>query len=140
MIHAILDRLKKDKLLSALLGATKKDSRIYPIETDSFGPCITYSVSPVIGGGVKTDRVKLSIYDLEYDRLLCIVAKLMELLDLEECDPGWLFSYEDDTGALKRVEIFTSGQNGGGELVFDVGEQQLYQKILFFNIKWRYVK
>ncbi|MDR1205689.1 MAG: hypothetical protein LBL26_09465 [Peptococcaceae bacterium] len=140
MIYAILTRLRQDAPLQALLGATEDDTRVYPLETGNFGPCLTYTVSQVSGGVVKTSRIETRIYDTDYDHALCVAARLDQLLDMDEGDPGWFFDYEDDVGASRRVEIMTLGQNGGGELLFTAGEQTIYQKTLYYYVKWRQIK
>jgi hypothetical protein len=129
MIKAVLNRLKNDAALSSLLGVTAEDSRIYPLSTGNFGPCISYTDTPMEGGRVKQNNLELRITAQSYAATRQIEDRLNALLDFKEGsgeDTGWI--YED-------VNVMTSYLTGGGEL--EMGE--IYQRFLVYTIKWRNV-
>lgn len=128
MIEAIKNRLIGDSALTSLLGATAEDTRIYPLSSDNFGPCICYSVRPQSGGHVKQSTLELRIVTEDYDLGLDIEKRCNELLDLEEKNSvGWL-----DSAA--GVNILSSNLSGGGELEM----APVYQRFPSYTIKWRY--
>lgn len=135
MITAILNKLTSDAALSTLLGAveateTKEaDTRLYPLSSDNFGPCICYSARPQNGGLVKQSTLELRIITEDYDLGLDIEKRVNELLDLEEDNgTGWI----DSTAG---VNILSSNLSGGGELQMGT----IYQRYPSYTIKWRYM-
>lgn len=130
-MKAILSRLEADTALTALLGATVSDPKIYALSADGLGPHVIFTNSPQTGGHVRQNTLELRVtcpsndYDLAQD----IAKRLEDILDFREGagrDVGW---------TAEGINIMSSGLAGGGEL--DMGEA--VQRTLIFAIKWRYI-
>lgn len=129
MIKAVLYRLNNDAALSALLGVTAEDTRIYPLSTGNLGPCITYTDIPADGGHVRQNSLELRITSQSYATVRQIEDRLNTLLDFKEGSNG-------DTGWIHdNVNVMSSMLSGGGEL--EMGE--VFQRFLVYTIKWRYI-
>jgi hypothetical protein len=129
MIPTLLSKLKADPVLTELLQPTVKDSKIYPNASETFGPCIVYTSSPMTGGEVKSETVQLKVNypPAKEETGRAIVRRLYQLLDFtDENSTGW---------SQNGINLMSSILMGGGEL--DFGE--FIQRTLIFNMKWRFL-
>jgi len=123
MLKAILHRLEGDTALSAHLGVTEDDPRIYPLSVGDFGPAISYSDSPLEAGAVNLSRLELRVTAPTLDQCVTICDRLEGLVNIAEDEPG--FQHEE-------VTILSASVNGGGTLEFE----SFVQRFMFFDIKW----
>jgi hypothetical protein len=130
MIYAILDKLKSSEELSALLGATEDNTKIYPLNANKDDiPCLAYNDSPVSDEGrLKENRLEIRAIDNDYDHLQEVIKTVSGILIISENQPGYKFN---------DVSIMSCSQNGGGH-VEDI-ENSIYEKFIYLNIEWRYV-
>lgn len=127
MIYAILNKLKNDADLISLLRITEEDSRIYPLSTTNFGPCLVYNDSPIGDDGrTKVNRLEMRIIDTDYDNMLLIEKALNEIMIIPEDEPGYIYG---------SVNIMSCSQNGGGTLEHDGAD--VFERIIYYEIKWR---
>lgn len=127
MIYAILNKLKNDADLISLLGITPEDSRIYPLFTTDFGPCLVYNDSPINDDGrIKINRLEMRIIDTDYDHMLEIEKVLNAVMIIPEDEPGYIFN---------GINIMSCSQNGGGTLEHDGAD--VFERIIYYEIKWR---
>lgn len=129
MLHAILAKLNGDSTLTALLRATSVDSRIYPLTVNGFGPAIAYTDTPVERGFPNLDTIEFRVTSPSFEVTKAISERVTELLNMTEGDAGW---YDDG------VHILFVGLNGaGGNLDFSTPKQDVYQRFVNINVKWR---
>lgn len=127
MIKAAINKMRYDPVLTGLLKPTAKDTRIYPLSTNNFGPCIVYTNTPQAGGRIRQNTLELRIVGKDYETVQAIEKRLNELFDfVEGADVGWI-----DGG----VNIMSSILIGGGEL--ELGD--VIERFVTYSIKWRYI-
>lgn len=120
MIREILNILKADKKLMALINGTTANPHIYPIETDYLGDCLVYDYHTFSADKI-TEAKRLEIV---------IIAKtLSKTLEIENELKRLILTLADKplTTNILRVEI-----NGGGSL-YD-NERLMNHRILYFDI------
>lgn len=100
--------------------------KVTPIFGTGKPPFVTYTVTPIDGGVVKTSQVEVKIIDSNYDNCLSIREKILKVLDLKENEPSLV-----DSNVVLR-----SGLAGGGSLFND--SIQMWELSLIFIITWRY--
>jgi len=125
MIRAVLHRLRGDTALSALLGASGDDSRIYPLTAPNFGPCLTYSLTPFASGVVSQSRVEIRAIAPSFAQCEAIGSRVTKLLGIPEDEPGWWYD---------GISIHASTLTGGGALEYEGAD--VYQWFGYFNMKW----
>ena len=120
MIKEILNILKADKKLMALINGTAANPHIYPIETDYLGDCLVYDYRTFSADKI-TEAKRLEIV---------IIAKtLSKTLEIENELKRLILTLADKplTTNILRVEI-----NGGGSL-YD-NERLMNHRILYFDL------
>ena len=120
MIREILNILKADKKLMALINGTAANPHIYPIETDYLGDCLVYDYHTFSADKI-TEAKRLEIV---------IIAKtLSKTLEIENELKRLILTLADKplTTNILRVEI-----NGGGSL-YD-NERLMNHRILYFDL------
>lgn len=120
MIKEILNILKADKKLMALINGTAANPHIYPIETDYLGDCLVYDYHTFSADKI-TEAKRLEIV---------IIAKtLSKTLEIENELKRLILTLADKplTTNILRVEI-----NGGGSL-YD-NERLMNHRILYFDL------
>ncbi|MFX0547913.1 hypothetical protein ACOAKC_01130 [Hathewaya histolytica] len=123
--NSLVKYLSKDEELKSLLQATYEDNRIYPLfTTDLTKPCIVYTDAPGTGGYIYNNRIELRIIASEYDLMLDIEKRVLQLLDIKDHEPS-----------VKENNItFRSFLNGGGTME---GPNNTIERLLFFNVNWK---
>lgn len=120
MIKEILNILKADKKLMALINGTADNPHIYPIETDYLGDCLVYDYHTFSADKI-TEAKRLEIV---------IIAKtLSKTLEIENELKRLILTLADKplTTNILKVEI-----NGGGSL-YD-NERLMNHRILYFDL------
>ena len=77
----VINILKEDSALAALLGTTEADSCIYPFFSDEVKDCFVYSYSDVSADGVKrTRKLELTAISRSYKKALEMQGRAQALL------------------------------------------------------------
>lgn len=120
MIREILNILKADKKLMALINGTAANPHIYPIETDYLGDCLVYDYHTFSADKI-TEAKRLEI--------IIIAKTLSKTLEIENELKRLILTLADKplTTNILRVEI-----NGGGSL-YD-NERLMNHRILYFDL------
>lgn len=88
-------------------------------------PAIAYKHTPITGGCVKESQLEVRIIGDDYDELLTIKQKVLDVLDQEECS-----SYQHAGDVYYHSELA-----GGGDLFND--QIQMWECISLFILTWR---
>ena len=88
-------------------------------------PAIAYKHTPISGGHVKQSQIEVRIIGDDYDTLLAIKQKVLDILDQEE-----------DSPFLRADNIYYHSElAGGGDLFND--QIQMWECVSLFIITWR---
>lgn len=88
-------------------------------------PAIAYKHTPISGGHVKQSQIEVRIIGDDYDELLIIKQKVLEILDQEE-----------DSPFLRAGNIYYHSElAGGGDLFND--QIQMWECVSLFIFTWR---
>ena len=88
-------------------------------------PAIAYKHTPISGGHIKQSQIEVRIIGNDYDELLTIKQKVLDILDQEEDTP---FCCIDDI-------YYHSELAGGGDLFND--QIQMWECVSLFIFTWR---
>ncbi|MCR0327612.1 hypothetical protein MKA58_09445 [[Clostridium] innocuum] len=88
-------------------------------------PAIAYKHTPISGGHVKQSQIEVRIIGDDYDELLTIKQKVLDILDQEE-----------DASFCRMGDIlYHSELAGGGDLFND--QIQMWECVSLFILTWR---
>lgn len=119
MTRYIINILKQDEELKALLKASILDSKIYPLGTDQIQDCIVYKNVPVTDDGIKAQyRLEITVIALSLGIGEQILERIKEVL----------ITIAD---TKKHSKILNCSLNGGGLL--ENLESNTYHYKAYFN-------
>lgn len=127
VLNDILEILKNDAELSALLQPTANDKRIYAYRGQA-DTCISYRHTPVTSDGIKAqDKLEINCISTDYATAEKILRRVKELLL---------------TVGDKKLndEILNVSLNGGGILFDEQTEQHILKAYFIFVSKERMLK
>lgn len=88
-------------------------------------PAIAYKHTPISGGHIKQSQIEVRIMGDDYDELLAIKQKVLDVLDNEE-----------DAPYRHAGELYYHSELAGGGVLFN-DQIQMWECIFLFTMTWR---
>lgn len=114
-----------EKAIKTIVENSVKPIKVFPLFGTINPPFVTYTVTPIEGGTVKTSQVEIKAIASSMEEATNIREKIIKILDMEDNDPSLI-----SNGIHLR-----SGLAGGGHLFND--SIQTWELSTIFIITWR---